>query len=221
MVALLAWCFPDVTNAFEWRRDEPWQLWRAVTGHFCHWSVDHLCWDLVVFATLGALVERCSRRVFIACVALAAVAITVGLAILCPHLDTYRGLSGLDCALLGGLVGQLLVKARAERNGRAALIASLIVTVFAVKLGIEIAGERTLFVDSASAFVPVPLAHAIGFVVGSVAACVLTRSQQCRHKARFEEVERVTFGCIHAWHLFDQSTRHRGGPVPDAHGARR
>ena len=34
------------------------QVWRIITGHFTHWSADHLSWDVAVFAVLGLLAER-------------------------------------------------------------------------------------------------------------------------------------------------------------------
>jgi rhomboid family GlyGly-CTERM serine protease len=166
---VVVWCSPALTSALEWRRDAPWQLWRWITGHFCHWSLDHLTWDLLVFVVLGAVIEQRSRRTLIVCLATSALAITGAVALWCPELTSYRGLSGLDCALLGCWLAQWLSKARAEVDRRALCFGVLICVGFAIKLGLELVNGTTLFVSDAT-FVPVPLAHAVGFLVGAALA---------------------------------------------------
>ena len=38
------------------------QLWRLLTGHWTHWSAEHLSWNLLVFALLGVFWERTGER---------------------------------------------------------------------------------------------------------------------------------------------------------------
>ncbi len=37
------------------------QIWRLATGHFTHWNADHMAWDVMMFAVLGAMIERHNR----------------------------------------------------------------------------------------------------------------------------------------------------------------
>ena len=77
------------------------QLWRLVTGHWTHWSGEHLVWDLLVFAVVGGALElRGGRRVFLLCAVLSALLISAGVWVLQPDMVEYRGLSGIDCALV-------------------------------------------------------------------------------------------------------------------------
>ena len=43
------------------------EIWRIVTGHFCHWNFDHLFWDLSMFLILGAMLERDERPRLLIC----------------------------------------------------------------------------------------------------------------------------------------------------------
>jgi 4-amino-4-deoxy-L-arabinose transferase-like glycosyltransferase len=97
--------------------------------------------------------------------AVVAAALVIPLAVLgaLPSLDHYRGLSGLDSALMGALVATGL------RSGatRTSLVSA---ALFAAKLGYELFTARTFFLDSgADGFVPVPLAHLLGAVCGCLA----------------------------------------------------
>ncbi|MFH1528704.1 MAG: rhombosortase [Bacteroidota bacterium] len=75
------------------------ELWRLVTCHWTHWSVDHLLWDAVVFGFLAVLCERDGRLRLVACLLVAATLIPIGLWWSHPQMLTYRGLSGIDSAL--------------------------------------------------------------------------------------------------------------------------
>ena len=53
------------------------QLWRLITGHWTHWSAEHLGWDLLVFAVVGGALELRGRRgVFLIGTALSALLIS-------------------------------------------------------------------------------------------------------------------------------------------------
>ncbi len=40
------------------------EIYRILTGHFIHCTVEHLCWDLLAFLILGSVIERYSRESF-------------------------------------------------------------------------------------------------------------------------------------------------------------
>ena len=71
------------------------ELWRIVTCHVTHYTLDHLLWDGIVFAVLGTLCLRDSPRRTWTALAAATPAIPATLWLLHPQLSTYRGLSGL------------------------------------------------------------------------------------------------------------------------------
>jgi rhomboid family GlyGly-CTERM serine protease len=143
------------------------EWWRLLTGHWVHWSPDHLLWDVGTFAALGAACELRSRRRFAICVLGSALAISAAVWGLLPELARYGGLSGVDCALFA-LLGTELWRERRRSDGRAALaLAVALCAALALKLGFEWWTGGNLFVaDLGARIVPVPVAHVAGAAVG-------------------------------------------------------
>jgi rhomboid family GlyGly-CTERM serine protease len=168
--ALALWFSPTWTGWTEWSRSEPTQPWRWFTAHFTHWSVSHLTWDLIVFLALGILCERRNRKGFLQCITGAALTITATVAVWCPTISVYRGLSGLDSALFGWLLVDVASPALARRNWTAVFPIAIMAGLFVAKTAIECFTQGTIFVSAASTFVPVPLAHVAGFVAGAITA---------------------------------------------------
>lgn len=167
LLALALWVSPALSQSCEWNRGQPWQVWRWFTGHFCHWSTEHFAWDVIAFLALSAICERRSRRGFLLCVGVSAFVITAAVWLLLPGITSYRGLSGLDSALFGWLTSAIMIEAIARRNRRLVAITAAFAFAFIGKLMIECASGQTVFVsDASSDFIPVPLAHAVGAVVG-------------------------------------------------------
>lgn len=141
------------------------ELWRWVTCHWTHWSLDHLVWDLGAFLLLAALCEcRGGRRALLAAVASAALLIPAVLWISMPAMGSYRGLSGIDSALF--VLAAVLVFR--EEPGKRPL-AVLAVAAFLAKALYESAAGEALFTEPAGSFVPAPLAHLAGGVCGLLA----------------------------------------------------
>ena len=143
------------------------QLWRLVTCHLSHFSLDHLFWDASVFGVLAGVCLTQARRATWTCLAVSSIAIPVAVWIFLPHIATYRGLSGLDSALFALLAAIVLERSVANGDRRMATIAVSLALAFAIKTVYEAATGGTVFVDGkAVEMVPVPLAHAIGAVIG-------------------------------------------------------
>jgi hypothetical protein len=106
-------------------------------------------------------------------VLLSALLIPAAVWLACPELETYRGLSGVDSALLTLLAVGLLRDGLRPGGRRAVAAASAAVLLgFGAKLLYELASGAALFVDAGAAgFVPVPVAHAAGAAVGALGAC--------------------------------------------------
>jgi rhomboid family GlyGly-CTERM serine protease len=176
LIAVLLTLTPAFANwaSLERAAVEAGELWRLLTGHLTHWSVEHLGWDLLVFASIGLFLERDGdRALFLRCTAISAILITLAVWILQPEMASYRGLSGIDCALVTALATSLLRRALAAgRRGFAAGVA-VVLLAYLLKVGYELATGQTVFVDiEHSGFDPVPLAHVVGGAVGIV--CALT-----------------------------------------------
>jgi rhomboid family GlyGly-CTERM serine protease len=153
------------------------EWWRALTGHWTHWSVEHLAWDMLVFAAVGALLEARGRRSgLLACAVAAAIAIASGVWLLEPGIGEYRGLSGIATALFTLLAVDMLREAlRTSRRGLAALLAAALAGSFA-KLALETISGTALFVDTeAAGFVALSLAHLLGAIVGGAFGLGLSR----------------------------------------------
>ena len=171
ILALISFINP-LPAILQFDRTQPWELWRWITCHLTHWSADHLFWDLLVFAAIGAVCERLDRRRFVWTLALSAPSISLAVALCQPQLQSYRGLSGIDSTLFGLLGGQLL---RSRQQTQRTIIAATVL-LFTIKLAIEMLTGGAVFVDSHRAgFAPVPLAHAVGAVVGFMCATASTR----------------------------------------------
>ena len=164
---------PDAGAGLAYQRDliAAGELWRAITGHFVHWSHDHLVWDAGTFVALGVACELRSRKRFLVCVVASAIAIPAVVWLLLPELELYAGLSGIDSALFG-LLGAGLVREQWERGNWAALvIAGVFCLAFVLKTGFEMTNGGTVFVgDLAPGIVSVPLAHLAGALAGVTAA---------------------------------------------------
>lgn len=143
--------------------------WQVLTCHFTHWNLDHLFWDAIVFAGLGALCERRHRLSWAICVCVSVIAIPPGLLALCPETMTYRGLSGLDSAIFALFVVHSLKDSWRQSDRTGVLIYSTTSLGFAAKLAFESMTGSTFFVNSTAAgFVPIVEAHVLGAAIGAV-----------------------------------------------------
>ena len=149
------------------------EIGRFFTGHLVHFGVDHLTWDVTALLLLGVMAESENRRTFALTLAAAAFVISAGVWAWQPQLETYRGLSGLDSALFGLVCARLVADGRRACHGFSIAVGGLALAGFALKCGAELTTGTTVFAhNSGAGYVPVPLAHLIGAVVGLVAAAV-------------------------------------------------
>lgn len=145
------------------------EWWRLITCHFTHWSADHFAWDFMMFALLGGACEVTTRRRTLIALGISTVVIPLAVLFWQPQLQTYRGLSGLDSALFGLLAVELLWEKLAQSDRRSIAAIGLLIVAFIAKTGFETITGSAVFADSArSGFVPVPLAHFVGFLVGAL-----------------------------------------------------
>ena len=171
--AVIIYVIPSLGESLQFERAavDGGEWWRLVTCHWTHWSLDHLLWDTVVFAMLGAACERTSRARFFGCVAGSALFCSLAVWLFLPDLETYRGLSGIDSALFAFVGLSLLRQAITEGRWGGIVAAGTLLIAFVGKTTFEVIAGTTLFVDSAaSATVSVPLAHVAGAAFGAALA---------------------------------------------------
>lgn len=176
LVAVAISIAPQLAEACQMNRGAVFSggWWQIVTCHFTHWNLDHLFWDAIVFAGLGALCERRHRLSWTICVCGSAIAIPLGLLALCPEMMTYRGLSGLDSAIFALFIVHSLKDSRRQSDRTGVLIYSATSLGFAAKLGFESMTGSTFFVNSSAAgFVPIVEAHVLGAAIGAVVGLCL------------------------------------------------
>ncbi len=162
--------------SLSYNTNAPYEIAQILSCHFVHWNMEHFFWSVATFIVLGALCEKRSRFAFLACVLLAAAVIPVALASMVPEIQTYGGLSGLDCALfVMAAVCLIREKHKAKEWGGVAMCCLLILAFFA-KVTFEYATGTAFFVSDVSAFVPVPAAHVVGGAIGALvgASCKIS-----------------------------------------------
>ncbi len=141
------------------------ELWRIVSCHWTHWSAEHLFWDAGMFVLLAAACELRSRRALLFTLGASAVLIPIALWRVQPEMPVYRGLSGLDSALFFLVVVQAARQSLARRQWPRVAMLAVLVAAFAAKIGYETFQGAAVFVHTGG-FIPVPLAHTVGALVG-------------------------------------------------------
>ncbi len=166
-MALLCWANPTVT---EWLQTDftaiaGGQWWRTWTGHLTHYDGNHLLWDLLMFAGLGAACERRHGVTFGPVMVAMMTVISAAIAKYCPQIEVYRGLSGLDTGLFVWFVADQFRDCRRDQQWLTAVIWLLPGVGLIGKLLYEAVTGQTLFVNS-SDFTPLVQSHLAGALVG-------------------------------------------------------
>jgi len=172
-VAILLQATPNLLDAFTYDRTAiaAGEVWRLATGHLTHWNASHLVWDTLMFAVLGVVLERRSRREWLTVVGLSTAAISAWLWFWQVEIEAYRGLSGLDSALFVAVSAGVIRDAHSRSQPVLVAIGVAALAAFAGKISYEVATGSTLFVDApAAGFIPLAAVHAVGGICGAAAA---------------------------------------------------
>jgi rhomboid family GlyGly-CTERM serine protease len=160
---VLMQCLPGLQGLLEYNRQAitSGQWHRLITGNLVHWSWTQLAGDVAVFAAMAWVVWRRGGPVPAMS---AALALAVALAILLtePHVNTYRGLSGISYGLLSwALVGY------ARSGSRAAVPAAMVLAVIVLKTIAEsVVGGQVIPGWLPTGVRMVVASHAAGVAVG-------------------------------------------------------
>jgi rhomboid family GlyGly-CTERM serine protease len=168
------------------------QLWRAVTGPFVHATWGHLIRDLALVAIAGIAYEAPlrSRRALLFTGGLVLPALAV---LAAGDAQWYCGLSGLSHALLAAALSYELV----SRRGTARAIVAALCAVCALKPIYELATGGPAFAMSLGpGVVQVPLAHAVGALVGIACGLLagspaIAGARRCHSPSTRKELQRI------------------------------
>jgi rhomboid family GlyGly-CTERM serine protease len=154
----------------DWKSMDWWKCYRVFTCHWLHWSWNHMVWDLAMFVLLGSLCEIRDRRRYLQMLAVSSAVIPLFVMTWHPELTTYRGLSGLDSGLFAFLALDMMRERLHRSDRRSAFLFGACLAGLGIKIVWEVFAGGNIFVSDAS-FVPVPLAHLVGGVVGCAMGC--------------------------------------------------
>jgi rhomboid family GlyGly-CTERM serine protease len=154
------------------------QWWRIWTGHLTHYDGQHLFWDLLMFAVLGAACERQHHRRFALGLALMMAGVSAAIALWCEEITIYRGLSGVDTGLFVWFVADQCRACWLERDRATALLWLVPGAALVAKLLYEATTGQMLFVE-ANTFTPLVESHLAGVATGFLCSCMpLQRAQE-------------------------------------------
>ena len=168
LVMMFMGLIPECARFLEYNRELIFhgELWRLWTGHFIHWTAEHLFWDLMAFVILGYLLWKESRAVYYWILLGTPTLISLVMILVENELTLYRGISGVDSALFFALA--LLYVTTKDLGLR--YLGSAMFVCGGSKLLYEIFLSKALFVSSES-FTVIHSAHWSGALLGLL--CVL------------------------------------------------
>ena len=178
VAALVLQAWPSAQEALVLRRPAivAGQWWRVVTGHLVHCDWRHLATDVGAFALLCWIGLR-RPRTALTVVVLSAVAAGMAVCLWAAGITTYRGISGINYALLAWL---LLAQALEERGWRAAAYGAVLVAICGKAVLEMVTGEPVVNVCLPPSVQVVAVAHVAGIVVGVAAAIVPAAASMLR-----------------------------------------
>jgi rhomboid family GlyGly-CTERM serine protease len=155
------------------------QWWRVLSGHWTHYEVSHLFWDLMMFVALSAICEHRHRHWYAPAFVISLMLISAAIAITCPDISTYRGLSGIDTGLFVWFVADQIRISLRQGDKPTAAIAAMSGIALLGKLVYEAITGGTLFVDS-STFVALVESHLAGAACGLFAGLLSISDQRAK-----------------------------------------
>ncbi len=164
LAALAAYLLPGAAERLVYDRQAilAGEIWRLLTGHLVHFSAAHLWANLAAVGVAGLMIARRGYAGLPLLWVVSALCISLGLLLLKPQMAFYGGLSGVATAGVGFFCGRGL-----SEKGRLRHVCAAALLVLGGKIFWEVfSGHGLLSLAGVQPFVPLPLAHAIGGLVG-------------------------------------------------------
>ncbi len=171
VISLITYGWPYLSELLVYDREAIFkgELWRIITAPFVHFSMSHLCWNVLVFGAAGWAIEtQNSRGFWIVC---GFSSLSAGLILLwaMPELIRYGGLSGLATGAVAYLCLYKLMT-----TGKDKFIWLTILILIGAKIIIEVTAANPIFVQTDTLFHVLPAAHFLG-CIGAIIAVIWSR----------------------------------------------
>lgn len=151
------------------------QWWRLLTGNLIHYDWIHLGANLGAFAFLGWMVLGRARRALWV-VPISAVAVGAGVYAWADGVATYRGISGVACALLSWM---LIVMAIEDRGWKALCWIGMLLLIIAKSVYETATGAVLLPTSAPQGVEVVGVTHIVGLATGAaMGICVCLRPRR-------------------------------------------
>lgn len=160
----IVYAFPDLASQIVYNRSAilSGEVWRLITGHWVHFSISHLLYNLTTLGIVGSIIERQDDRHYKYLYILSPFLIGASLLVIQPEIHFYGGLSGVVC---GATVYLALHGLKEAGAWRWICLAVLLLTI--AKVVIEsLTGQFATVASDSTPFVPVPLSHLVGGLTG-------------------------------------------------------
>lgn len=135
------------------------EWWRIFYGHFVHFTFDHLFWDVVALAILGAVIEYNNPKDLLPSFVVSCLFVSGWFLLFPSEWSAYCGLSGA----LNGLLVVAALRLYEKTENRTFLLA---IGLTIAKTVFELTTHQTIFSDVGSQ--AVPQAHVAGLLAGLV-----------------------------------------------------
>ncbi len=167
VVTMAAYLMPALTSllSIDLVNPQRLQLFQLLGCHLLHWSAEHLFWDLAMFCILGGWCERWWPKQYYITVAISALMIPLLIMVFQPNISSYRGLSGIDTAIFSLMATNVCFASLRRSDWSQAMLFGTLLMSLAGKVAYEFVTGDLLFVSDLN-FIPLPLAHLIGGIVG-------------------------------------------------------
>lgn len=165
------------------------EIWRLLSSHCVHLTINHLVYNLFVFVIAGWIVENKSYYHLLFLYILMAFGIGLVLLILKPDMIYYGGLSGIAC----GLIYYSALLKMEEASWR--IVCQLITICLPVKIAIELyCNASVLPYWGHQPFIIMPISHVMGVAMAFLFYFGAKHIQKCSiHKfdidAQYENVK--------------------------------
>jgi rhomboid family GlyGly-CTERM serine protease len=176
IAAIAAYLIPALTSllSIDLANLQGIQLYQLLGCHLLHWSAEHLFWDLAMFCILGGCCERWWPKQYYITVAISALMIPLLIMVFQPNINSYRGLSGIDTAIFSLMATNVCFASLRRSDWSQAVLFGTLLISLAGKVAYEFVTGDLLFVSQLN-FIPLPLAHLIGGIIGAFASLVCLR----------------------------------------------
>ena len=163
LVCIVSFIFPRIASILIYDREGilGGEVWRLFSCHWVHFNGWHLLYNLVVFVTVGFILEKNNYYQLLFIYVFSALIISVTLLVLKPDMIFYGGLSGIAICIVYYCA---LIKMN-ERHWR--WICKGVIICLPIKITIELCSQASMLPYwGTRSFVMMPISHVMGLIVG-------------------------------------------------------